>query len=121
MRGSRPSLWPAESPLGRHWFASVTIELSTGILNKFEQAKMAAPRHVLLELDDDDDDRSIASASSAALGIESSATSFSARRDLRAPPPPQRRRPRTLSTRRSARFLQTSKLGAIRTRSSTAN
>ena len=48
---------------------------------------MAAPRHVLLELDDDDD-RSIASASSAALGIESSATSFSARRDLRAPPPP---------------------------------
>ena len=49
---------------------------------------MAAPRQVLLELDDDDDDRSIASASSAALGIESSATSFSARRDLRAPPPP---------------------------------
>ena len=49
---------------------------------------MAAPRHVLLELDDDDDDRSIASASSAAFGIESSATSFSARRDLRAPPPP---------------------------------
>ena len=49
---------------------------------------MAAPRHVLLELDDDDDDRSIASASSAALGIESSATSFSARRGLRAPPPP---------------------------------
>ena len=44
---------------------------------------MAAPRHVLLELDDDEDDRSIASASSAALGIESSATSFSARRDLR--------------------------------------
>ena len=44
----------------------------------------AAPRHILLELDDDDD-RSIASASSAALGIESSATSFStaARGDLR--------------------------------------
>jgi hypothetical protein len=58
-------------------------------LNKFEQAKMAAPRHVLLELDDDDD-RSIASASSAALGIESSAASFStaARGDLRSPPPP---------------------------------
>ena len=36
---------------------------------------MAAPRHVLLELDDDDDDRSIDSASSAAFGIESSATS----------------------------------------------
>ena len=50
---------------------------------------MAAPRHVLLELDDDDD-RSIASASSAALGIESSAASFStaARGDLRSPPPP---------------------------------
>jgi hypothetical protein len=50
---------------------------------------MAAPRHVLLELDDDDD-RSIASASSAALGIESSATSFStaARGDLCSPPPP---------------------------------
>ena len=42
----------------------------------------AAPRHILLELDDDDD-RSIASASSDALGIESSATSFSTRRDLR--------------------------------------
>ena len=38
----------------------------------------AAPRHILLELDDDDD-RSIASASSDALGIESSATSFSGR------------------------------------------
>ena len=61
---------------------------------------MAAPRHVLLELDDDDD-RSIASASSAALGIESSATSFSpAARDLARPTPPprlracRRRRPR---------------------------
>ena len=43
LRGSRASLWPAESPLGRHSSASVTIELS--ILNKFEQAKMAAPRH----------------------------------------------------------------------------
>ena len=36
----------------------------------------------------DDDDRSVASASSAALGIESSATSFSARDDLPAAPPP---------------------------------
>ena len=54
---------------------------------------MAAPRHVLLELDDDDDDRSIASACSAALGIESSATSFSARGDLRSPPPPYRAGP----------------------------
>ena len=51
----------------------------------------AAPRHILLELDDDDD-RSIASASSDALGIESSATSF-CREDA----------PTAAPTRRSAR------------------